>query len=258
MWHGYIQKYPPKVLSSTFTPSLPFSLSLPTPPLLPPQCVEPPPPPASSPSPGARGHRGRRRPLESEPRRVEDLELGEVLQPVDLEVRIREAQPRAPRRWCWMAVAGWTCERPRLAGLRARRGAPRPVDLRAAAGSDRGRRSATRPAELRAAPRHDRRPVGLSRGGRRRVPWSRSSVSRPPCGPALPPPPSQRPPRSSLGAAAVRRWEPPRQPTPAHSAQGARPSRGGWLRPGARRSGLAPCAGGGARGSSGGELLHGR
>ena len=90
------------------------------------------------------------------------------------------------------------------------------------------------------------------------MPWSRSSVSRPPCGPALPPPPSQRPPRSSLGAAAVRRWEPPRQPTPAHAAQGARLPRGGWPRPGARRSGLAPCAGGGARGSSGGELLQGR
>ena len=73
------------------------SLSLPTPPLLPPQCVEPPPPPASSPSTGARGHRGRRRPLESEPRRIEDLELSEVLQPVDLEARIRAAQPRAPR-----------------------------------------------------------------------------------------------------------------------------------------------------------------
>ena len=56
-----------------------------------------PPPPASSPSTGARGHRGRRRPLESEPRRVEDLELSEVLQPVDMEVRIQAAQPCAPR-----------------------------------------------------------------------------------------------------------------------------------------------------------------
>ena len=73
------------------------SLSLPTPPLLPPQCLEPPPPPASSPSTGARGHRGRRRPLESEPHRVEDLELSEVLQPIDLEVWIRAAQPRALR-----------------------------------------------------------------------------------------------------------------------------------------------------------------
>ena len=36
-------------------------------------------------------------PLESEPRRVEDLEQSEVLQPVDLEARIRAAQPRAPR-----------------------------------------------------------------------------------------------------------------------------------------------------------------
>ena len=77
-------------------PSILF-LSLPTPPLLPPQCVEPPPPPASLPSTGARAHHGRRCPLESEPRRVEDLEVSEVLQPVDLEARIRAAQPRAPR-----------------------------------------------------------------------------------------------------------------------------------------------------------------
>ena len=89
MWHEYMQKYPPKVLSSTFTPSLPFSLSLS--PRLP--CFLRSAwsrrPPASSPSTGVRGHRGRRRPLESEPRRIEDLELSEVLQPVDLEARIR-------------------------------------------------------------------------------------------------------------------------------------------------------------------------
>ena len=36
-------------------------------------------------------------PLESEPCRVEDPELSEVLQPVDLEARIRAAQPRALR-----------------------------------------------------------------------------------------------------------------------------------------------------------------
>ena len=157
MWHGYMQKYPPKVLSSTFTPSLPFSLSLPTPPLLPPQCVEPLPPPASPPSTGARGHRGRRRPLESEPRRVEDLELSEVLQPVDLEARIRAAQPRAPRLAELRAAAvldgrGWVdlraaaaCGVARAAGRAAAGGAaggcgarPRPAQRNKAGGAARG------------------------------------------------------------------------------------------------------------------------
>ena len=155
MLHGYMQKYPPKMLSSTFTPSLPFSL--PTPPLLPPQCVEPLPPPASSPSIGARGHRGRRPPLESEPRRVEDLELSEVLQPVDLEARIRAAQPRAPRLAELRAAAvldgrGWVdlraaaaCGVARAAGRAAAGGAaggsgagPRPAQRNKAGGAARG------------------------------------------------------------------------------------------------------------------------
>ena len=247
------KKKPPKLLSSTFTP--PLSPRLP--------CFLRSAWSRSRPLPtGARGHRGRRRPLESEPRRVEDLELSEVLQPVDLEARIRAAGGAARgggAGWPWLGgpASGRGLRGCARGGARRGRWSCGRQRGRTAAGPRTCPKVATRPAELRAAPRHDRRPVGLSRGGRRRVPWSRSSVSRPPCGPALPPPPSQRPPRSSLGAAAVRRWEPPRQPTPAHAAQGARPPRGGWPRPGARRSGLAPCAGGGARGSSGGELLQG-
>ena len=138
MWYEYMQKYLPKVLSSTFTPSLPFSLS----PRLP--CF-------------LRSAWSRRRPLESEPRRVEDLELSEVLQPVDLEARIRAAQPRAPRSAELRAAAvldgrGWVdlraaaaCGVAPAAGRAAAGGAasgsgagPRPAQRNKAGGAARG------------------------------------------------------------------------------------------------------------------------
>ena len=100
---------------------------------------------------------GRRRPLESEPRRVEDLELSEVLQPVDLEARIWAAQPRAPRLAELRAAAvldgrGWVdlraaaaCGVARAAGRAAAGGAaggsgagPRPAQRNKAGGATRG------------------------------------------------------------------------------------------------------------------------
>jgi len=95
--------------------------------------------------------------MESEPRRVEDLELSEVLQPVDLEARIRAAQPRAPRLAELRAVAvldgrGWVdlraaaaCGVARAAGRATAGGAaggsgagPRPAQRNKAGGAARG------------------------------------------------------------------------------------------------------------------------
>ena len=143
MWHEYMQKYPPKVLSSTFTPSLPFSLS----PRLP--CFLRSAWSRSRPLPtGARGHRGRRCPLESEPRRVEDLELSEVLQPVDLEARIWAALPCAPRLAELRAAAvldgrGWVDLRA-AAACGVARGVGRAAAGGAAGGSGAGPRPAQR------------------------------------------------------------------------------------------------------------------
>ena len=144
-------------------PSYPLShsLSLPTLPCFLCSAWSRRPPPASSPSTGARGHRGRRRPLESEPRRVEDLELSEVLQPVDLEVRIRAAGGAARgggAGWPWLggpasgrglrgcARGGarrgrWSCgqQRDRTAAGGAARGA----EARPQAGGAESRRSET-------------------------------------------------------------------------------------------------------------------